>query len=566
MWRLFRTGGAARLLTHRAPPLARIVRRSLALSRLEKIMDIPLTPINWILALSPICLLFFGILLLKMSTYKTGGIAWIFTAALAAAAFGADMKGLLYACSKGLSLSLYVLLIIWTAVFLYNVADKAGAIRVIGDTVTGLVHDKLLQCLLSAWCFTSLLQGLAGFGVPIAVVAPIMVTMGFEPLVAVAACLVGHSWAISFGSMGSSYNTIQLVTKIPGEVIGPAMALLFIVPIFVTGLSVLHMQGGFKGIQRGFVPFFSAACLISISMWAMNKLGMAQLASLVSAAVGLATLLLHARMKQRTPIEETLPAAGASAAPMRATGGGAKGGMSFSLAAMPYIILICISFITQLPFIKEAFAGFTSGLDYPEIRTGLGYTVEAVANYSAIKWISHPAPALFVSAMAGYFIYVKKAGASPGILKKAAADTVKKLVSTGVGITTMVMMALIMSDAGMTNLLARGIAAVMGPLFPLASPFVGVIGSFLTGSNTNSNVMFGLLQYETALVIGRSAIWLAAAQSVGGSIGVSIAPSTIMMGAANVGLTGKEHLVMAKTLKYCLVGATALAIAVFLIS
>jgi lactate permease len=240
--------------------------------------------------------------------------------------------------------------------------------------------------------------------------------------------------------------------------------------------------------------------------------------------------------------------------------------MSFQVAAMPYIILICVSFITQLPFIKSMFSGFASGLNYPEITTGLGYTVEAANLYSKIQWISHPAPALFLSAIIGYVIYVKKTGANPDILKKAAMDTVKKIVPTSVGITTMVMMALIMSDSGMTNLLARGIALGMGSLFPLASPFIGIIGSFLTGSNTNSNVMFGLLQYETAQVLGKNAVWLAAAQSVGGSIGVSIAPSTIMMGSANVGLNGKENLVMARTLKYCLIGAVMLAIVVFIVS
>jgi lactate permease len=460
-----------------------------------------------------------------------------------------------------LSLSLYVLLIIWTAVFLYNIADKAGAIRVIGDAVTGLVRDKLLQCLLLAWCFTSLLQGLAGFGVPIAVVAPIMTTMGFAPLVAVSACLVGHSWAISFGSMGSSYNTIQLVTKIPGEVIGPVMAKLFIIPVFVTGLSVLHMQGGLKGVLRGFIPFFPAACLISVAMWAMNKLGMAQLASLIAAAAGLTVLLCYAKATAGRNGARELSARAEKNERLE-TGKG----MGFFTAAMPYIILICISVITQLPVRKPAFSGLMLGLDYPEITTGLGYTVPAAAAYSSIKWISHPAPALFLSAMAGYFIYVKKTGARPDILKKAALDTAKKLMPTSVGITTMVMMALLMSDSGMTNLLARGIAAATGSFFPLASPFIGVIGSFLTGSNTNSNVMFGLLQYETAQVLGKSAVWLAAAQSVGGSIGVSIAPSTIMMGSANVGLTGKENLVMSKTLKYCFASAAALAIAVFLIS
>ncbi|MDR1573906.1 MAG: L-lactate permease [Clostridiales Family XIII bacterium] len=534
-------------------------------------MGIPLTATNRILALSPILLLFFGILALKQSAHKAGGAVWVFTAVLAAAVFKLSAQGLFYACGKGLSLSLYVLLIIWTAVFLYNVADRAGAVRAIGNTVTGLVHDRLLQCLLLAWCFTSLLQGLAGFGVPVAVVAPIMTSMGFEPLAAAAACLVGHSWAISFGSMGSSYNTIQLVTKIPGEVIGPAMAMLFVVPIFVTGLSVLHIQDGFRGVARGFAPFFPAACLISLTLWGMNKLGMAQLASLVAAASGVAVLLVCARIRDGGASANRDPARarGGNSAKVPARTAGEPGGgedMRFLIAAMPYILLICVSLITQIPFVKDAFSGFALGFDYPEITTGLGYTVPAVKGYSAITWISHPAPALFLSAIAGYFLYVKKTGADPGLLKRAAADTVKKIIPVSAGITAMVMTALIMSDSGMTNLLARGIASAMGPFFPLASPFIGMIGSFLTGSNTNSNVMFGLLQYETALAIGKNAVWLAAAQSVGGSVGVSISPAAIMMGSANVGLAGRENTVMAKTLRYCLIGAAVLAIAVFLIA
>ncbi|MBK5261818.1 MAG: L-lactate permease [Peptostreptococcaceae bacterium] len=542
-------------------------------------MGIPLTITNWMLAILPILLLFVGILILKWSTYKTGGIVWFFTALLAFTIFKVDLPGLLYACSKGLSLSLYVLLIIWTAVFLYNVVNRAGAIDVIGNTMTELIHDRLLQSLLLAWCFTSLLQGVAGFGVPIAIVAPIMVSMGFEPLVAVATCLVGHSWAISFGSMGSSYNTIQLVTKIPGDIIGPAMALLFIVPIFITGLSVLHMQGGFNGIKKGFIPFFTTAILISFTMWSMTKLGMPQLASLTSAASGVVVLLTYARHAAKKSVALVGYDDGTYVTHNAFSHGRLEASvmiseevenpryrMSFLIAAMPYIILILISFLTQLPLIKVFFSGLVSGLSYPEITTGLGYVVTEEKLYAGIKWISHPAPALFISAVMGFLIYKKTAGAKPNILKMAAVDTVRKIIPTSVGIITMVMMALIMSDSGMTNLLARGLAGSMGAFFPLATPFIGILGSFLTGSNTNSNVMFGMLQYDTAIVLGKNAVWIAAAQSVGGSIGVAISPSTIMMGSANVGLTGKEHLVMAMTLRYCLIGAVALAAVVYIIS
>jgi lactate permease len=116
----------------------------------------------------------------------------------------------------------------------------------------------------------------------------------------------------------------------------------------------------------------------------------------------------------------------------------------------------------------------------------------------------------------------------------------------------MVMMALVMVDSGMTFLLAQGMAKATGRLFPVASTFIGVLGTFLTGSGANSNVMFAALQVETAKVLGISTVIIAAAQSVGGSIGGAISPAKVLLGATMVGLDGGESEVMKKTLPYCL--------------
>lgn len=157
-------------------------------------MRMELSLVNWLLAISPVLVLLFCILVLKWEAAKSGAMAWFAAIVVALTCFGAGAQLLALASSKGISLSLYVLLIIWGAVFLYNIANEAGAIKMIGSVMTKVTDDKLYQCLLLAWCFTSVLQGLAGFGVPIAVVAPIMVVMGFEPLTAVSACLIGITY------------------------------------------------------------------------------------------------------------------------------------------------------------------------------------------------------------------------------------------------------------------------------------------------------------------------------------------------------------------------------------
>jgi len=116
----------------------------------------------------------------------------------------------------------------------------------------------------------------------------------------------------------------------------------------------------------------------------------------------------------------------------------------------------------------------------------------------------------------------------------------------------MVMMALIMTNTGMTEILANGIASATGLVFPIFSPYIGVLGCFMTGSNTNSNVMFGDLQVQTALSLGISPLIIASIQSIGGSLGSSIAPAKVLIGSTLVGLTNREGDVMLKAIPYCL--------------
>lgn len=513
--------------------------------------ELDLTISTWFLALSPVLVILIGLLCFHLEASKVGALSWIIATFVANNYFGANMRHLALANSKGLFLALYVLLIIWGAIFLYCVADGAGAIKVIGDCLQKVTKDRVLLSILLAWCFTSLLQGLAGFGVPVAVVAPIMVAIGFSPMTALASCLIGHSWSITFGSMGSSYNSIQLVTKISGDIIGPEMALLFSPGIFLTGLEVLHINGGFGDVKKGWIFVAFTGLVMSCLLWFMNYIGVSQLASLSAGISGCGMLCLFAKITNKTNMTTSFAHTGS---------------LSFNIAAMPYYLLIIISIITQIPVIKLPLGHYYWALDFPRIVTDAGYVVEGVRGYSKIKYFSHPAPILFLSAICGYFVYVIKANKPVSLLKESINKTLQKCIPTSIGITTMVMMALIMIDSGMTNLIARGIANTLGNLYPFASPFIGTLGTFITGSNTNSNIMFGALQVETAKILGANSVLIASSQSVGGSLGVSMAPSTIMMGSINVGLLGRENEVMSKTIKYCLLNTAIIGFIAWLLA
>lgn len=79
--------------------------------------------------------------------------------------------------------------------------------------------------------------------------------------------------------------------------------------------------------------------------------------------------------------------------------------------------------------------------------------------------------------------------------------------------------ALIMDHSGMIHLLAKDVSESVGPAFPLFSPLIGTLGAFVTGSNTNSNVIFAPLQQQTAALIGTSVLVLLGAQTTGGALG-----------------------------------------------
>ena len=146
------------------------------------------------------------------------------------------------------------------------------------------------------------------------------------------------------------------------------------------------------------------------------------------------------------------------------------------------------------------------------------------------------------------------------MLKKLLSKVVKGGVNSSIATTSMVLMAFIMVESGMTYMLAKCVADALGSIYPIFIPLVGVLGAFMTGSNTNSNVMFGAFQVQVANILGISTLISAAAQTAGGSIGSMLAPSKVIVGTSTVGLTGREGEVIGKTLRYCVTLALILGI------
>ena len=216
-----------------------------------------------------------------------------------------------------------------------------------------------------------------------------------------------------------------------------------------------------------------------------------------------------------------------------------RAGIGFHTAFLPYYLLFGLSLISQLPPVRELGSSLYFGLDYPSTETGLGFTVDGQDGYAKIKLLNHPAPLIVASLLIRLrCVPGARTLEGGGPLRSAAHKTYEQVISNSVGVATMVMMALVMTDTGMTALLGSAIARGTGTLFPIFSPYIGVLGAFMTGSNTNSNAMFGALQVETAAALGVGLVTIAATQSIGGSLGSSVAMSKVMAGTAVVGKHG----------------------------
>lgn len=501
---------------------------------------------KWLFAFSPIAVVLILMIGFNWSGGRAGAAGW-FTAVIASAVFfGATPDLLALAQMKGVLLSLNVLYIIWAALLLYHVVNETGAVRAIGIGIQRFSSDKSIQILIFGWVFASFLQGVAGYGVPIAVVAPLLAGMGFSPVVAVAVPAIGHSWSVTFGSMGASFQAMMAVTGLEAAFLGPASAALLGLAAYLCGLGALHVYGGWGMIRHSALAVLIIGTvmagvqygLVAAGMWTLGGFG-ASLAGMV-AALATARLSIY-RGDGGAQTEEPVM------------------GMGWALSA--YLILIVIVSLGVIePHARAALNHIKLTLAFPEIKSTLGWIVPAGPG-KAISVFGHGGALLLYASIVSFLVYRARGFYAPGAVKAILTKTVNSGVSTSLGIVSMVCFALVMDQSGMIYLLAESVSRLFGASYPFFASWVGLLGAFMTGSNTNSNVVFGVLQQQTAELAGISVAVILAAQTTGGALGSMLAPAKILVGCSTVGLAGREGPVLSRTVIYGLVITTIIGLA-----
>ncbi|GMQ77616.1 MAG: L-lactate permease [Anaerolineae bacterium] len=512
----------------------------------------PLTVPYTLAALSPILVVLYLMIFRNWGGSKAGPAGYLAAIIVAVLIFGADLTLLFVALGRSLLLALFVLYIIWMALLLYHVVNEAGAISVIGNELPGLARDRASQALLLGWVFGSFLQGASGFGVPAAVVAPLLVGLGFGPNPAVIIALVGHAWAVTFGSLGSSFYSLIAATGELGDILsGPSAGLLAIATL-ACGFAVLWETGKWAAVRQKWVQLLVVGFIMGGVQLGLAIAGLWSLAALGAGLAGLIVLFLDLRysildiyswnnhirrLRLRITGEKRFNNIypGESVAVEETKDKKQLDRPALIKASLPYALLTIIIILGQLVF-KEPLSIVRLDPIFPEVKTSFGWLTPAGPG-RAISLLGH-AGALLLYASILSFLWFKWRGAFNKSQEYSAVTIIKKTVrgsfKSTIGIFTLLAMAVTMQHAAMTQILAAALSVGTGPIFPLLSPFIGAFGAFMTGSNTNSNVVFGQLQQETAIALGISTTAILASQTAGGAIGSLFAPAKVIVGSSTV--------------------------------
>ena len=490
---------------------------------------------NWLLAAAPILFILALMIGLRWGAVRAGPLAWVAAILIANLAFGASVRLLAFAQIKALLLTLDVLLIVWNAYLLYRVTDEGGAIGIFAEWVPKLTHDRGMQALLIGWAFASFLQGVGGFGVPTAVTAPLLIGLGFHPIMAVAIPSIGHAWSVTFGSLASSFQALQSATNLSWEILAAPSALFLGGACLVCGLGVSHLADGWRSIRYHFFHILVLAVAMGGAQYLLATSGVWAIAGFGGGMAGLGVGLVIVLRKR--------PKAGSGGEPIF--------DRRLALALSGYAALVVITLLVQLPWINELLGAIVIRASFPALTTNLGYTTPAGFGRQ-IYLLRHAGAILAYSSTVAYLLFRRAGVLEAGAWRRILGDTARRMLPSSLGILTLVSMAVIMNHAGMTDELANGIASAVGGAFPLVSSWIGALGAFMTGSNTNSNVVFAQLQLRTAQLLSLSIPFILAAQTAGGALGSVISPAKIIVGTATGGLSGQEGKVLWRMLPYTL--------------
>jgi len=526
-------------------------------------MDFTPSLIQWILAVIPIVALIILMVSMRWTAQQAGTTGIFIASAVALFAFSTPTDTLAVASAKGVWDAIFILYVIWPALLLYHVMSHSGGYDALRRGIQLLSRNELFIIVALGWVFTSFLQGIDGFGTPIAVVAPLLVAFGMRPVYAVAIPIIAHIWAKFYGTLGVGWlATLQVVDIDAATTLSMALqsSVLMCIQALLGGLTLVWMYGRWAAVRSGWPLVLIIAAIQGIGQLLAIFVDPV-LAAFLPATAALVALYPLSRWSRYREADASIKDRPAMLHAASRPNSEAVPPMGLWTALAPYglltVLALCVSLIDPLHGLLDA-AAF--GLAFPEVTTGLGMTTAATAMYSPLRIFSHPGAYILLTAVLTFVFFKRR-----GYFKKWAQQTgeepvrivsalVQGAVPASIPIIAFLVMASIMKHSGQNLTLAMGIAAVAPTyVFAFLANAIGILGAFMTSSSTSSQVIFSDVQVQLAKAKGLPVSTILAAQNAGGAIGNAIAPANVVMGASTAGIAGQEGEILRKTLPWTIV-------------
>lgn len=523
---------------------------------------IPIDWLHWLLAVLPIVVLAFLLVKLRWTAQQAGTTGMFVAAAIALFVFRTPADTLAVAGAKGVWDSAAILFVIWGALLLYHVMNKAGGYEALRQGIASFSRNELFIVIALGWVFTSFLQGIDGFGTPIVVVAPLLVAIGMRPVYAVAIPIIAHIWAKFYGTLAVGWiATLQVVDLDAATISATAYqsALLMIIQVLLGGFTVVWMYGRWPAIRHAW-----PLVLIISAIHGIGQVIVAQiepvLAAFIPATAAMLALYPLSRWRRYAEPPTGITERPAMQSDLHLNTEKKVAPMGLGMSFMPYAVLTVIALGTSLVDpIKDALRSVSFGLPFPEVSTGYDITNAAVQHYSVMAPLTNPGTSLVITSILTWLIF--RARGYFKTWQAVSADStgiwpslVDSAIPASVPIIAFLVMARIMDHSGQNEALAYGLAAVAPAyVFAFLANGIGIIGAFTTSSSTSSNTLFSDLQVTVAKLKGLPVATILASQSAGGAIGNAIAPANVVLGASTAGIVGQEGEIIRKTLPWTLV-------------
>ena len=444
-----------------------------------------------------------------------------------------------------------VMWIVVNALLLYNVAVASGRFDAFRDwVIEHLPNDRRVVLVVIGFCFGALLEGISGFGTPIAITSALLILVGYEPIEALTFTLIFNTAPVAFGALGAPVTVLGQVTGLSdvtlGAMIGRQLPLFgLLLPFYV-----MYVYSGRRSIAALWPVLLVAGLSFAASQFlASNVIDYKLtdvLASLGSLIVTIGFLQVW-KPKFDPEFAMVRPAAMGAA--------GSRGRVPSWQGWLPWLIVAVVVVLWTSFGIQNIGA---QKFNWPGLHNAVFITLYNKP-YAAV-YVFQPlagGTAILVATLLTALVVRLPVSELVACVGRTARQTRIAILT----VALIVGLAYLMNYSGMTYTLGKAVAS-LGVVFPLVSAFLGWVAVFLSGSDTSGNALFGNLQAVAANQLGLNPVLIAATNSSGGVMGKMISPQNIATGVSVTDLKGQEGVVFARTFKHSIILTVLLGILV----